>query len=208
MEPYHPTLWRTCRALANEKRLRCLKVVMSEPGLTVGEVAARLAVAENHACEYLRALQARGLIEARRQSRWVRYVPEPDPLVPNARPLMSALRAAFEKGAHKEADMIRVFTAFTHPRRIVIVRQLKRACALGFEDLVRATGISPQALYRHLDKLADRGLVSQSRDGWRLAPGADRLSDALVKLASVSESCGEGIGSSHTSRDVRKPNGG
>ena len=160
---------------------------MSEPGLTVGEVAARLAVAENHACEYLRALQARGLIKARRQSRWVRYVPEPDPLVPSARPLMSALRATFADGTCKDADMIRVFTAFTHPRRIVIVRELKRARTLSFEDLARATSISPQALYRHLDKLADRRLVSQAREGWRLAPGAGRLSDALVKLASVPE---------------------
>lgn len=187
MDAYHPTLWRTCRALANVKRLRCLKVVLSEPGVTVGEVAARLAVAENHACEFLRALQARGLIEARRQSRWVRYVPSPDPLVPSARPLMSALRATLGEGSCKEADMIRVFTAFTHPRRIVIVRELKRARTLSFEDLARATSISPQALYRHLNKLADRGLVAQTRNGWRLAPGAGRLAEALVKLSSVSE---------------------
>lgn len=187
MESCHPTLWRTCRALANEKRLRCLKVVLSEPGLTVGEVAARLAVAENRACEYLRALQARGLIAARRQSRWVRYVPETDPLVPSARPLMSALRATFDKGTYKEAYMIRVFTAFTHPRRIMIVRQLRRTRALSFDDLVHATSISPQALYRHLDKLADRGLVAQTRNGWRLAPEADRLSGVLVKLSSVPE---------------------
>jgi len=185
MESYHPTLWRTCRALANEKRLCCLKAVLTEPGITVGEAAARAGLAENHAGESLRLLQARGLIEARRQSRWVRYVPVPDPLVPSARPLLSAVRRALIKHRCSEGDVFRILTGFTHPRRVVILRVLKLSGPLSFDALVRATDISPQALYRHLDKLSDRGLICEGRDGWRVVSRSDLLADALVKLAST-----------------------
>jgi DNA-binding IclR family transcriptional regulator len=184
MESYHPTLWRTCRTLANAKRLRCLKAVLTEPGLAVSEVAERAGIAENHACECLRALQARGLIAPRRQSRWVRYVPEPDPLVPSARPLLTALRAALVNSGDKETDVIRVLTGFTHPRRLVILRQLKANRSLSLEALVRATDISPQALYRHLAKLAGRNLIRHENDGWRLVLGSGTLASALLKLAS------------------------
>ncbi len=183
MTSYHPTLWRTCRTLANGKRLRCLRAVLKEPGLTVGEVAARVGVAENHAGECLRALQARGLIEARRHSRWVRYVPVPDPLVPVARPLLVALRVALVTACGEPADVFRMLTGFTHPRRLVILRTLSENGPLSLDELVRATAITARALYRHLDKLLARGLVEREDDGWRLAAKPSSLATALLELA-------------------------
>ncbi len=183
MESYHPTLWRTCRTLANDKRLRCLIAVLTEPKLTVGEIAARTGIAENRAGECLRALQARGLIEARRHSRWVRYVPVPDPLVPSARPMLSALRAALIKAHLDPTNAFRVLTGFTHPRRLVILRALSVAGPLSIEELARATDIPPRALYRHLDKLLARGFVAQQGDGWLLAAKPGPLARALLELA-------------------------
>jgi hypothetical protein len=55
---YHPTLWRTCRALMNERRLACLSVVLANPGLSVGEIARMAEISENQASINLRALQA------------------------------------------------------------------------------------------------------------------------------------------------------
>ena len=92
MGSLNPTLWRTCRVLANEKRLLCLKAVLEQPGRSVGELAERVCISEALASELLRALQARGLIQANRQSRWVYYSPKPDPMVVDARPLLEVLR--------------------------------------------------------------------------------------------------------------------
>lgn len=51
-----PTLWRTCRVLANRKRLRLLYDVAHSPdGLTVGEAARRARLPLPVASQYLRA---------------------------------------------------------------------------------------------------------------------------------------------------------
>ena len=182
MESYHPTVWRTCRVLANAGRIKCLKVVLEQPGSTVGEVAACACLAENLASEHLRALQARGLIQAFRKSRWVHYAPMPDPLVPSARPLLTALRQALLTEKMAESEIIHTLTAFTHPRRLAILRYLQkteRACA---EDIAAATRISLPALSRHLSKLAARRLVSCGDHRWQLAQRDGRLEKTLLSL--------------------------
>lgn len=183
METYRPTLWRTCRVLAHVKRLRCLNVVLTEPGVSVGEAAARANLPENHASECLRALQSRGLIAARRQSRWVRYFPEPDPLVPSARPLLLAMATALRKRHRPETDLTHVLTGFTHPRRLQILKCLKAEGPRAFDELSRKTHISHQALYRHLGKMKARNLVHNDRTVWRLVRGTDELADSLILLA-------------------------
>jgi DNA-binding transcriptional ArsR family regulator len=180
---YHPTLWRTCRALANERRLACLRAVLSTPGATVGEIAAAAGLPEDQASLCLRALQARGLLHSKRVSRWVRYSPTPDPLVPAAAPILEAVSHALRTRRRSSAQLIRLLTAFTHPRRLTILRvlQLKRACA--FVALARACDISQTALFRHLTKLRERGLVAEADQRWALAQARDPLADALLALA-------------------------
>ncbi len=95
MENLHPTLWRTCRTLANSRRLACLKAVFANPGSSVEAIAEAAHIPHAQASLCLRALQARGLIRAERQSRWVRYSPVPDSSVPSAAPILTALQRAF-----------------------------------------------------------------------------------------------------------------
>ncbi len=66
---FHPTLWRTCRVLANPKRLACLRAVMGTPNLCVEEIAREAGLDEVQGSMALRALQARGLIAAYRHLR-------------------------------------------------------------------------------------------------------------------------------------------
>jgi DNA-binding transcriptional ArsR family regulator len=99
--------------VANPNRLRCLKVVLEEPASAVGEIAERTQVSICRASECLRALQARGLIQARRESRWVRDVAVPDPLVAGTRPLLNALRRVLLTQRQKEEAVMRTLTAFT-----------------------------------------------------------------------------------------------
>ena len=56
-----PTLWRTCRVLANRKRLQTLALLIRQPNQTVSAVAERMSLSMPAASQYLRALEARGL---------------------------------------------------------------------------------------------------------------------------------------------------
>jgi len=182
-----PTLWRTCRILAHVTRLACLKAVFENPSSTVSEVAGRLSVPVNQASMFLRALQARGLIQAQRHSRWVRYAPFADPLVPGSRILLNALRRALFVGKDSEADIQRTLTGFTHPRRLVILAQLQKSRSVSFEELAVATQISVPALSRHLSKLTARALVSCTEQEWRLVVHPNPVARALLRLIQSDE---------------------
>jgi DNA-binding transcriptional ArsR family regulator len=168
--------------LAHTSRLACLKVILQHPSSTVGEVAGTLGIPINQASLFLRALQARGLICAKRQSRWVRYVPLPDPLVPEAAPVLNALRLDMLYIKRAEDEIKRTLTGFTHPRRLVILAVLHENSSLSVEALADATQISRPALSRHLAKLDSRGLARYEEQGWRLAPPPNPLAAALVQL--------------------------
>lgn len=184
---YHPTLWRTCRVLANARRLACLRVVMGTPNLCVQEIAREVRFDEAQVSLALRALQARGLIAAVRISRWVRYVPEPDPSVPSAKPLLTALRRALRSGGMSDAEIIRVVTAFTHPRRLAMLRCLHLRAPLSLETLSTACGISMPAANRHFHKLLARGMLVVRSDRISLVSRHPSLTRALLRLAV----CGE-----------------
>ena len=70
-----PTLWRTCRVLANRKRLQILALLIRQPNQTVSTVAGRMSLSMPTASQYLRALEARGLLTCRRVGRRVEYRP-------------------------------------------------------------------------------------------------------------------------------------
>lgn len=188
METLQPTLWRTCRMLANVYRIRCLKVVLENPGLCVGKIAEEMEVPDHHASLYLRALQARGLLRAHRKSRWVYYSAIPDPLVPSAEPIIHAMRSALLTERRSERDLLRDLTAFTHPRRLAIL-----ICLLGrghatAEELTRATHISPPALSRHLKKLSARSLIAKNGDDWQPLPCDHNPARTLLSLLAPSDS--------------------
>jgi DNA-binding transcriptional ArsR family regulator len=179
-DDYHPTLWRTCRVLANPHRLACLKAVFDQPSCSVEEIAAATRLAPSKASMHLRALQSRGLLQALRLSRWVRYHPHPDPLVPCAAPILNAMKTALR--TQPEERIIRTLTAFTHPRRLTLLRYLQRRAPVAEELLSAATQISRPALWRHLKKLHSRNLVIQNPDGWRLNEHPERLADTFLVL--------------------------
>jgi len=183
----HPTLWRTCRILAHVNRLACLKVIFEHPSSTVSDVAGSLSVPVNQASTFLRALQARGLIRAQRHSRWVRYAPFPDPLVPGSRVLLKALRQALLARKDSEADIKHTLTGFTHLRRLAILARLQTFRTASAEALAVATQISLPAVSRHLSKLAARRLVRHADQQWRLAPPPDALARTLLRLIQTGE---------------------
>lgn len=154
----HPTLWRTCRVLANRTRLRLLHELFRHPDRSVSDVAERVNVPLPLASRCLRQLNARGLLRARREGKWVYYRPSADKSIAAAAPLLRALEQTFATEKQPVEVIFRQVTALTHPQRIAIVQALQ-GYRLNKAELRIRTGMSQDAFARHLKKLVDRGFV-------------------------------------------------
>ena len=183
-EKLQPTVWRTCRVLANRTRLKMFAVVAQKPDMTVSAVATGVKLPLPVTSMYLRALEARGLLMSDRDGRWVTYrVSEANGPVA---PLVLALRSSARRNAKFADAAFSLATAFTHPRRVDVFRSLSeqpRALAA----LKLATGIPERALLRHLQKLRTRCFVvyRRGRPGTYAAKNQDNaVGRALAELAS------------------------
>ena len=161
--PLRPTLWRTCRILANRSRLRALALLLHAAPLTVTEVARRLPTTLPLASQSLRALESRGLLKVKRRGRSVEYSPAEDPKG-FAGDLLPALRKELTEDEGSVRDAFRILTAFTHPRRILLYRAVPPA-GIRFEALAQRVPFDRQSLRRHLRKLLARQLLIQTADG-------------------------------------------
>src|SRR6266705_1540127 len=86
-----PTLWRTCRVLANRTRLQMLQLLSKQPDQTVSAVAKRLNLTLPVASQYLRALEARGFLTLRRTGLRVKYRANPTTSATTVPTLVAAL---------------------------------------------------------------------------------------------------------------------
>lgn len=179
---FNPTLWRTCRVLANRKRLAILRELFRNPGLTVTMIASHLNLPVPLTSRYTRELNARGLLQARRSGKWVRYRPFADKSVQGTVPLLRELAHAFAVERQPVELIYRNATAFTHPRRIAIVTALRSGCNT-VASLRSYTGISRFALARHVKKLKLRDFVYTDTNGCRILKPASRFASELLELA-------------------------
>ncbi|MBU1692967.1 MAG: helix-turn-helix domain-containing protein [Verrucomicrobia bacterium] len=186
----HPTLWRTCRVLAGETRIRLLRLVVNNPGRTVSDLAATIGISLPRASQELRRLQSRGLLQAVRVGRQVRYQPIPDPQVPSAKPLLKAAETVFRRFPREaETRLAEIATAFSHPRRIAIVRELLWA-PQDTLSLLNGVGIPRISLNRHLRLLRARGLVEHRGGKNRLTASHHPLVQCLARMIKQSSAGG------------------
>ena len=157
-----PTLWRTCRVLANRKRLQILALLIRQPNQTVSAVAERMSLSMPAASQYLRALEARGLLTCRRVGRRVEYQAGAGTSEGAAGEIVKALRLVFRRRAQPIEVIFKLATGFTHPRRIEVFRALTNG-ADSSAKLQAATRMPARALSRHLAKLEARGFVESER---------------------------------------------
>ena len=157
-EPLQPTLWRTCRVLANTTRLRIFAQLVRKQPQSVSQLADLVALTLPVASQSLRALESRGLLKVKRIRRRVEY------RIPSAAEaealadLINALKTSLRREPLPTARIIKLATAFTHPSRIHIYRSLKSGQKHQMQ-IQSATQISTPALSRHLEKLIARGFV-------------------------------------------------
>jgi DNA-binding transcriptional ArsR family regulator len=182
--PLQPTLWRTCRTIANRIRLKMFALLLQRPGQTVSAVAEHLSQRLSLSSEYLRALEARGLLKSRRVGRWVEYRPSPATGDGPASGLVSGLRWAFQNEPQPVETIFRLATAFSHPRRIEIFRALQTE-PRNLGQIQAATRISGWALHRHLRKLEARAFVTCHLGLYAAAKRPDGLGRELARLAAA-----------------------
>jgi len=160
-EALNPTLWRTCRILANKTRLRILRELHTHPEQKVSSITQRLGISLSLASQSLRALNARGLLRARRIGKFVYYSPCANRSIPGNDRLLKAILDAFANDKNPENIIFHHATAFTHPRRIIIVKALRKH-PMKLNEIAFKTNIPLRALNRHLRKLAARGFLKRT----------------------------------------------
>jgi DNA-binding transcriptional ArsR family regulator len=177
-----PTLWRTCRVIANRNRLRIFHCLLQQPDQTVTAVSNRLRLPVSVTSQYLRALEARGLLTVRRKGSYVSYrVNDGGPAGP-VQSLIAALRVVFQHERDPITIIFKLVTAFTHPRRVAVVQAMAGG-AQTLQQLHNRTGISIPALMRHLAKLEARGFMVRGDGTYVLLPQRAPLPRALTTMA-------------------------
>ena len=178
-----PELWKSCRAVACETRLKLLWHIFEQGELYVNEARLLVGLSQPGASAQLRGLSDRGFLISRREDMRVIYRAEANSAVAFSVEILDALRACYEQSVSFKT-IIRLATGFTHQRRIEIVRALNGR-SLSFQELWSATGMSTAALSRHLDKLKRRGFVKESGGVYRTGASGNALGRTLMKLARV-----------------------
>lgn len=176
-----PTLWRTCRVLANRKRLQTLALLIGQPNQTVSTVAERMSLSVPATSQYLRALEARGLLACRRVGRRVEYRPA-GTSEGAAQEIVKVLRLVFRRRAQPIEAIFKLATAFTHPRRIEVFRAMTKG-ADSFAKLQAATHIPARALSRHLAKLEARGFAKNEMAQYVATTQSHPFARVLARLA-------------------------
>jgi DNA-binding transcriptional ArsR family regulator len=180
-----PSLWRTCRALANRKRLELLKRVIEQEPVSVAVLAPQVGISVCTCSQWLRLLNSRGLLSVVRQGRWVYYSSGADPAVKQSEEILTAIRMSL-RTCRREDDydcILKTLTAFTHPRRIQIVKAIVAKGEASENLLMQTCHISKPALFRHLQKLAQRSLVTVNDGQCSIALPETVFAYSLLRLA-------------------------
>lgn len=81
-------------------------------------------------------------------------------------------------------DLAATFAALGDPRRLAIIARLQQQNALSISALCEGTGVSRQAISKHLKTLADAQIVSSERSGretrFSLEPARLRKANAFL----------------------------
>lgn len=174
------------RALANRQRIRILRLLAVIGEMRVTHIAEATKLDITLVSAHLKVLGAAGLVWKRRSGGGVHYY------LPGhfacavaeeaSRLLVRIFRGVREMTPERVAESDRrssetdsdaalfaCFTAFTHPRRLQIIRYLSQRGTAGLVELAAELSMSQRACLRHLAKLERRGFAARAAAGHRTA---------------------------------------
>ena len=182
-EPLQPSLWRTCRVVANVTRLQLFAQLTRKQPQSVSQLAEAVALTLPVASQSLRALEARGLLIAKRIRRRVEYRLPTAVEAGGRGDLIVALQITLRSAPVPVDQVIKLATAFTHVARVQIVRALASGPKpqAHLQALVR---LSAPAVSRHLSKLLARGFVccDEATGKYELLDHPHMMGQALAAL--------------------------
>ena len=197
------------RALANRRRIEILRLLCVLGELKVSAIAEAASLGLTIVSGHLKVLAAAGIVWRRRSGRAVYYRLAGSAADGVTATALSVLRDTFrtvgqreprrvahadraESTTRSDAALFASFTAFTHPRRLQILRHLAREGARGVRQMCGALAMSPPACLRHLDKLGRRAFVRRRAAGRDVAymQAAGRGPVARSLLRAVLEAVG------------------
>lgn len=182
MKTLHPTLWRTCKMLAGNTRIRLLRQLHDHPGECVSNLGKRVGIGEATASQELRRIQSRGFLQSARQGVYLIYRMAADPQVATAAPILGAIQLALRNRPPKQDQDMRLLAAgLAHERRIRIARALVQG-SRSFSELQFELQIPLYPLHRHLQSLLQSGLVLRAKGRYRLANLRHPLAQTLLRL--------------------------
>ena len=181
MSTHQTAVCQVCRTLAHSTRLQLLWDVLNEQELCVRELALQAGISDPNASNQLQALAAKELIVPKRGKLKVFYKPNNRPKALCAKNLLPALKNCQNHDVSFET-VIREATAYTHERRIQIVRCLA-ASDESFDSLLKKTGMKIPSLNRHLKKLIDRNVIQKEGKVYQLRQPDSMLAQCLLELA-------------------------
>jgi DNA-binding MarR family transcriptional regulator len=185
-------LVHVCRTIACYPRLKILALLANKPEISPTELARELKMPLPKISDHLRRLSAAGLIQRRpsgvrcycvakspygetalsgKLSRWLfRVLREHS----SDKSSSSAKRNGTSRPAESTPELIfNAATAFTHLRRVQILRHLQARGEGDSETMTTKLKMSLPALSRHCAKLARRGVLvsEETADGWKCRLG-------------------------------------
>lgn len=183
-----PTVWRTVRVLANVFRLRFLRAVFEAKGTkNVSDLAKEIGISVSAASIYLRALNARGLVNVQRKGVNVLYGDGKNRSLPEAQLLQRAFAIMFAESKNTEdwaQNLVAMLSAYSHPLRIKMVAELLHRKPVGFMELVERVEAPKATVYRHVSKLLKAAILGVDEDGrYVLNAPLDSVESALRRLA-------------------------
>jgi DNA-binding transcriptional ArsR family regulator len=180
-----PTLWRTCRIIANESRLKLLREIFELPRKDVSTLAASVGLTLGSTSNQLTLLCNEGFITPHRRGQQVLY----DGVIPYAPLHIKKLQAALKKELLSESPLHTIYreaTGLSHQRRVELIRRLSKS-PRSMEQLLTETVMSYSALSRHLKKLIARGYVSSSAKQYRLETPSGTLAKTLIQIITTTQ---------------------
>jgi DNA-binding MarR family transcriptional regulator len=173
------TIVRLFRTLANLRRIQVLRLLAVLGELPVTAIGDATGLDPARLSAHLGLLAATGFLWRRRSGRAVYYRLAGRPGNPIAAAALRSLRRVFaairdddprrvaraDRGSSPtecDAALFACFTAFTHPRRLQIIRYVARQGTAALVELSAALAMSPRACLRHLEKLERRGFLRRS----------------------------------------------
>ncbi len=175
--------WEYCRKLNNEARLELLRqVYVSKFGLNVELAGDTSKLGQSGISQYMKQLEALGLVKRERIGRFVNYHPELKAATIVARTLVPLLMELFKSSRKPDLSFTHVFPALMNPLRARIVARLAKKGAMTFDEITDEFDIQPRHFSRHMTPILECALAVKDGDTYSYQPPSDPIAQTIISL--------------------------